>query len=358
MRARASLLAALAIAALALALVVRRGDGGAAPAPAARTGPAPPDAATACAGGAGRTRRVSVPVPGEPARSALVHLPGGHPARMALVLALHGAYGNGAFMEGYSGLSKLADREGFGVVYPDAAGPRWRIGAGDGADDVRFLDALLDRVLAGGCFDARRVAAVGVSNGAGMAARFACAGDDRLAGLVAVAGDYRTLPACAARRPLSVLEIHGTADAVVPYGTAQDPRGGVFGWVTAWVDRDACPAAPRAHVAEPAHPPDGVDAVPRRDDGRARAPRRRPPRLARRRPAGPGGGARRVGDRGDVDLPARPPPRAYPRPVARSRYTVPRGCPAAALTSRAWARAQRTTAGQPRRGHDGRPSSA
>ena len=165
---------------------------------------------------------------------------------MALVLALHGAYGNGAFMEGYSGLSKLADREGFGVVYPDAAGPRWRISAGDGADDVRFLDALLDRVLAGGCFDARRVAAVGVSNGAGMAARFACAGDDRLAGLVAVAGDYRALPACAARRPLSVLEIHGTADAAAPYGTAQDPRGGVFGWVTAWVDRDACAAAPRA----------------------------------------------------------------------------------------------------------------
>src|SRR6185295_14005625 len=178
-------------------LVVRRGDGGAAPAPAARAGAAAPDAATACTGGARRTRRVSVPVPGEPARSALVHVPGRHAARMALVLALHGAYGNGAFMEGYSGLSKLADRKGFAVVYPDAAGPRWRIGAGDGGDDVRFLDTLLDRVLAG-------------------------AGDDRLAGLVAVAGDYRTLPACAARRPLSVLEIHGTADAAAPYGTAQD----------------------------------------------------------------------------------------------------------------------------------------
>ena len=243
MRVRASLLAAVAIAALAMALVVRGGNGGVAPA--ARPGPAGPDAATACGGGAGRTRRVSVPVPGEPARSALVHVPGRHPGRMALVLALHGAYGNGAFMEGYSGLSKLADREGFAVVYPDAAGPRWRIGAGDGGGDVRFLDALLDRVLAGRCFDARRVAAVGVSNGAGMAARFACAGDDRLAGLVAVAGDYRTLPACAARRALSVLEIHGTADAAAPYGTAQDPRGGVLGWVTAWADRDACPAAPR-----------------------------------------------------------------------------------------------------------------
>ena len=88
-----------------------------------------------------------------------------------LIVALHGAYGNGAFMERYSGLSRLADREGFAVVYPDAAGSFWRISA-DGAD-VRFIDVLLDRVLAGGCFDAARVSAVGVSNGAGMVARFA-----------------------------------------------------------------------------------------------------------------------------------------------------------------------------------------
>ena len=123
-----------------------------------------------------------------------------------------------------------------------------------------------------------------------MAARFACAGDDRLAGLVAVAGDYRTLPACAARRPLSVLEIHGTADAAAPYGTAQDPRGGVFGWVTAWVDRDACPAAPRRTWQSPRILRMGVDAVPRRDDGRACAPRRRPHAWPGADPPDPGAG--------------------------------------------------------------------
>jgi polyhydroxybutyrate depolymerase len=244
------LLAALLIAAVGLGLTLMlTGLGGVAPA-SRPAGPAV-DAAKACSVTAGTTQRVSVAVTGQPDRSALIHLPTPRSAHMPLIVALHGAYGNGAFMEGYSRLSKLADREGFGVVYPDAAGPRWRIEAGADGADVQFIDALLDRVLSGGCFDAQRVSAVGVSNGAGMAARFACAGDDRLAGLVAVAGDYGPLPTCQARRPLSVLEIHGTADAAAPYhGTAQDPGGDVLTWVASWVDRDACrPVAQRTQQA-------------------------------------------------------------------------------------------------------------
>ena len=236
MRARPSLplvaLAAACAAALALAFAAL---GGVAPA----TGPdGPADAATACATSPGRSARVSVAVQGQGARSALVHLPKVRSGRMPMILALHGAYANGAFMERYSALSRLADREGFGVVYPDAAGPRWRIADAEGGADVQFLDALLDGVLAGGCFDGARVSAVGVSNGAGMAARLACSGDDRLAGLVAVAGDFAPLPACRARRPLSVLEIHGTADAVVPY------PGSVTTWLGQWVARDGCASVP------------------------------------------------------------------------------------------------------------------
>jgi polyhydroxybutyrate depolymerase len=193
---------------------------------------APVDPSQACGFAPGATSRVVV---GE--RSALVQLPRVAPRRLALVIALHGSHGSGAFMQRYSGLSRLADRAGFAVVFPDAAGTSWRIAGAD--SDVRFLDALLDRLLAGGCFDRRRVSAVGVSNGGGMAARFACAGDDRLAGLVSVAGGYSALPACRARRPLSVLEIHGTADGIVPYSEA------VLPWVRGWATRDGC--ARRAH---------------------------------------------------------------------------------------------------------------
>jgi polyhydroxybutyrate depolymerase len=193
------------------------------------------DAQEVCGLVGGGSARVSVAVPGEPGRSALVHLPQARRGRLALLLALHGTGGSGAFMERYSGLSRLADRAGFAVAYPDSHGRSWRVSGAD--DDVRFLDALIDDLLAGGCFDPRRVSAAGVSNGAGMAARFACAGDDRLAGLVSVAGGYGSLAACRARRALSVLEIHGTADRVVPYrGTAGD----VLRWLRGWVVRDAC----------------------------------------------------------------------------------------------------------------------
>jgi polyhydroxybutyrate depolymerase len=245
MRARPTLPLALFAGALAVVLVFAltglRGTG-AAP----RATPAIAGAATACAARPGSTVRVSVDITGQGARSALVHVPSGRHGRVPLILALHGAYADGAFMERYSGLSRLADRNGFGVVYPDAVGPQWLISAAEGTADVQFLDVLLDQVLGGGCFDARRVSAVGVSNGAGMAARLACSGDDRLAGLVAVAGAYGPLPPCEAHRPLSVLEIHGTADAVVPYrGSPQDPGSDVVGWVDAWAARDACAAVPR-----------------------------------------------------------------------------------------------------------------
>jgi polyhydroxybutyrate depolymerase len=237
------LLAALLIAALGLVLTL---TGLRSVAPTSRAAGPRLDAGKACAVSPNTTRRLSVAVAGQPRRSALVHLPPRRRAHMPLIVALHGAYGNGAFMERYSGLSRLADRGGFAVVYPDAAGPRWRIAAGEGGADVRFIDALLDRMLSAGCFDVTRVSAVGVSNGAGMAARLACAGDDRLAGLVAVAGDYARLPTCRARRPLSVLEIHGTADAAAPYHPApQASGGGVLGWVTSWADRDGCSPVPR-----------------------------------------------------------------------------------------------------------------
>jgi polyhydroxybutyrate depolymerase len=192
---------------------------------------APVGAGQACGLAHGATARVVLG-----GRTALVHLPRAGRGPYPLLLALHGSHGSGAFMERYSGFSRIADRAGFSAVYPDAMGPSWRISGAD--TDVRFLDALLDRLLAGSCFDATRVYAAGVSNGGGMAARLACAGDDRLAGLVTVAGGYSTLPACCARRPLSVLEIHGTADGIVPY------PGAVLPWVRGWAARDGC--APRS----------------------------------------------------------------------------------------------------------------
>ena len=76
-----------------------------------------------------------------------------------------------------------------------------------------------------------------MSNGGGLAARLACELSGRLAAVAMVAGGYSQIRDCHPEHALSVLEIHGTADPVVPYrgGAGDVPR-----WVHRWVAHDGC----------------------------------------------------------------------------------------------------------------------
>jgi len=162
---------------------------------------------------------------------------------LALVLALHGAGSTGPKMERYSGFSAQADKYGFAVAYPSAAGPLWNIAASQkGADDVGFIAAVIGTVESSLCIDPKRVYATGVSNGAGMVELLGCAISRQLTAIAPVEGVYSGQPACHPSRPVSVLEIHGTADRIAPYygddlGTA---ASGVPPIVRGWVHRDAC----------------------------------------------------------------------------------------------------------------------
>src|SRR5205807_1476413 len=67
-------------------------------------------------------------------RSAVIHVPPvAAGRRLPVLIAMHGAGGNGASFEPYSGFSTIADDEGFVAVYPDAAGrhPFWTINDDD-----------------------------------------------------------------------------------------------------------------------------------------------------------------------------------------------------------------------------------
>jgi polyhydroxybutyrate depolymerase len=148
-----------------------------------------------------------------------------------LVVALHGAGASGAALRATSGYDDLADDEGVVVVYPDAIGvvPTWNAGeccppaSIVGTDDVAFVEALVDRLVGELAIDPDRVHVTGHSNGAMLTHRLACE-SDRFAGAVAVAGSLEA--ACAEAPPVSVLQIHGTADPVVPF---DDTTDGVFG---------------------------------------------------------------------------------------------------------------------------------
>jgi polyhydroxybutyrate depolymerase len=178
-------------------------------------------------------------------REVFLHAPRGAYRPRPLVIALHGAGETGQDFARDTGFSRLADREGFLVAYPSAGGPTafWNISGQvpGGSNDVDVLDRSLDRLEAAVCVDRARVFVTGVSNGGGMTARLGCELSGRLAGAAAVAGGYRSLPPCRPQRPLPVLEIHGTADQVVPYGgKGPDYRGSVARWLAQWRRIDGC----------------------------------------------------------------------------------------------------------------------
>ncbi len=169
-------------------------------------------------------------------RTYRLHLPVGDHSRkpFPLLIVLHGGGGSGEKMEELTlgGFNRLADAEGFLVVYPDAvhypfAKPNWNDGREvdkypahrDDVDDVGFLTALIDRLADRYRIDRRRVYATGASNGAIMAFRLACESSDRIAAIAPVIGSMAENLAgkCTPTHPVSVLMINGTNDPLVPW---------------------------------------------------------------------------------------------------------------------------------------------
>ena len=177
-----------------------------------------------------------------------------------LLIELHGGGGDGAEIDRLTGFYAIADRERFVVAAPSGVNKNWNDGrpeidtATGGADDVGFLSAMMDRIAGQVPVDRSRIYVTGMSNGAIMSGRLACELSDRIAAFGQVSGTASTEIAgsCHPGRSVPVLEIHGTADLVVPYagGTVApqlDGRGQVVGvdaWAAFWVADDADSSAP------------------------------------------------------------------------------------------------------------------
>jgi polyhydroxybutyrate depolymerase len=175
---------------------------------------------------------------------ALLHIPPSARGRLPLVVAFHGAAYGASFVSVYYGLSRVADAQGFAVLYPEASHDVfWQLTANK-TEDVEATRVLLDRAVALGCVDSRRVYATGASNGGGFTARLGCEMADRLAAIAPVAGGYSALGPCHPARPLPVLEIHGTRDQVVPYGgKGEAGDGSVARFLGEWKELDGCTGA-------------------------------------------------------------------------------------------------------------------
>jgi polyhydroxybutyrate depolymerase len=179
---------------------------------------------------------------------ALLYVPPRAKAPLPLVVAFHGARGTGEAFSDESGLSISGARHGFAVLYPTAGSSRhfWSLNRASTPDDVARLRALLPRAIAKTCADPARLYATGVSNGGGFAARVGCEMASTFAAVAPVAGGYSSLDDCPSGKRTSVLEIHGSADQIVPYeGRGPDHDGDVREYVSGWARRDGCDARPR-----------------------------------------------------------------------------------------------------------------
>lgn len=183
-------------------------------------------------------------------RSYVLRLPEGYERRddWPLIVAFHGRGSTGVEVEGYSELSDLPAV----VAYPDGA-----IGTGSGyrkawqgapyeapgVDDVAFTADLLAAIEADHCIDTTRVYATGKSNGGGLAALLACRMPGTFAAVAPVAPALYpgARAGCAEAPPTPIMEIHGVADATIPYaGDADRDLPAIPEWVQGWADHNGC----------------------------------------------------------------------------------------------------------------------
>ncbi len=188
-----------------------------------------------------------------------------------LVFELHGG---GIYIEDMTGQSgyktpyklwmQVADTAKCIIVYPEGLNgsygkPTWNDCRGDcivssQADDVGFIEKLIDEISGKYTVNQRRIYVSGTSNGGLMALRLAVEKPDKFAAVAAVAAAMPAQSSCGIpSRPVPVLFMNGTDDNHLPYngGTVSNPPNPDFGTVMSadnsvnvWVNTNQCNTNP------------------------------------------------------------------------------------------------------------------
>ena len=159
-------------------------------------------------------------------REYLLFVPRNRGAHLPLVVFLHGTGATAEWADDETGWSRLAAREGFALVLPQALSPnpdqppklltnppRWQDATG--TEDVTFLAAVMNDAASRSGADPSLVFVCGFSNGAGMAFRVAAELAERVVAVAPVAGHCR-VPDPRPARPVPTLYVVGSADPLIP----------------------------------------------------------------------------------------------------------------------------------------------
>lgn len=151
-----------------------------------------------------------------------------------VVIALHGGQASAEIMRANSGFDPVAKANGFMVVYgegTDFGGNRhaWNTGfllrrQVRDADDIAYLDTLIDKLISEHDADPARIYMTGGSNGGMMTFVYAVARSERLAAVAPVVASMFTFDKKPSA-PLPILIINGAKDEEVPIegGMSRNP---------------------------------------------------------------------------------------------------------------------------------------
>jgi polyhydroxybutyrate depolymerase len=242
-------------------------------------------------------------------RSYSVHLPTGYDARQhyPVVILLPDQNQTAEEMQELTHFNQFADKNGIIAVYPVATRGRWNVGVrpdqpslmsprrggyghhggmggggypggggggypGGGqsggqtpddnkskpepADDIAFLNQMLDQLARKYSVDTGRIYATGLGDGGIMALRVGCSMADRIAAIAPVDAGLPKTMICLPSRPVPALFINGTEDPIIPYegGTYKPGQFHVLSaedTVKSWARFDRCAEKPAQDKLQP-----------------------------------------------------------------------------------------------------------
>ena len=170
-----------------------------------------------------------------------------------VLFALHG-YGSSALSHlTYTNYFSLADTNNFIVIYPqgtttDTLSSHWNVGGWTSKStrkDIEFIDTVIDLIKDKIQIDQTRIYSSGMSNGGYMSYSLACNLNNKIAAIASVTGSMTpdNFDNCTPSNPISVLQIHGLQDLIVPYIGSSGSKS-IPDVIDFWVNHNACNTEP------------------------------------------------------------------------------------------------------------------
>jgi polyhydroxybutyrate depolymerase len=142
-----------------------------------------------------------------------------------LVFNFHGKTSSAREQERYGDFRKIADTANFIIIHPqgmpnNTGENTWNVNDSEfNTSDVNFISALIDNIEAQYNINSSKIYLAGLSFGGTMSYKLACVLSDRITAVACVSGamNYKQIQGCNPSHFLPVLQIHGTADPIIPF---------------------------------------------------------------------------------------------------------------------------------------------